>query len=321
MGLYKLKNTEFNIEDGIVERVKSDAIDYERHFESWLENSPTLLLDDEDIGNTVLWIGRQVTANVGTVDKYPDLIGIDSSGDLIIVELKKGRTPRDVVAQILEYAAWGALLNYNDLDGLSRQYYSNDTINSGKCLKEIFQEVLNIEDEAIEEINFNRKQKLYIVAEEVSPIVKQVSEHLRDIYKMNINHLEYQVLRTNDGEYLLSVEKTLGFDTISPIVSSSGWNGNEKVRDIVYKEVLLFTNQNKKVFFTPKEIINDLIIKYPNVNKTTIRCQLIMDCVNHTSRKHYPSGQQDYYYVDNGSYRLYDSNIDGKWDWEGKPVL
>jgi hypothetical protein len=33
------------------------------------------------------------------------LIGIDSAGDLLIVELKKGKTPREVVAQILEYAA------------------------------------------------------------------------------------------------------------------------------------------------------------------------------------------------------------------------
>ena len=62
MGLYKLKNTSSNIEDGIVEKIKTDSIDYERYFESWLENSPSLLLDDEDGGNTVLWIGRQVTA-------------------------------------------------------------------------------------------------------------------------------------------------------------------------------------------------------------------------------------------------------------------
>ncbi len=34
MGLYRLKNTKLNIEDGIVERVKSDAIDYEKYFET-----------------------------------------------------------------------------------------------------------------------------------------------------------------------------------------------------------------------------------------------------------------------------------------------
>lgn len=90
-------------------------------------------------------------------------------------------------------------------------------------------------------IIFNRKQKLYIVAEEVSPVVRQVSEYLRDCYKMNINHLEYQVLKTKDEEYLISVEKTLGFDIVSNnelkpgvSISRSGWNGNEKVKDIIY---------------------------------------------------------------------------------------
>lgn len=318
-----LKNTNIDIEKGIVERIKSDNIDYERYFESWLENSPALLLDDEDGGNTVLWIGRQVTANVGTVDKFPDLIGIDASGDLIIVELKKGKTPRDIIAQILEYASWGASLEYNDLDELARNYYINDKDNSGKSLKEVFQEVFNIEDDSIKEVIFNRKQKLYIVAEEVSPIVRQVSEYLRDTYKVNINHLEYQVLRTKDDEYLLSVEKMLRFDSIiKPGVnqSSSGWNRNERVKDIVYREVSLFTKEDKTVIFTPKDIIKELVTQYPNVNKSTVRCQLIADCVNHTSRKHYPSGQQDYYFLDNGSYRLYNSDKDGKWDWEGKLI-
>ena len=329
MGLYMLKNTWKDIEDGIVEKVKSDSIDYECYFESWLENSPSLLFDDEDDGNTVLWIGRQVTASVGDVGKFPDLIGIDASGDLVIVELKKGKTPREVIAQILEYAAWGSQLDYNDLDDLARSYYSNDKNNSGKSLKEIFQEIFNIEDDVIKEIDFNRRQKLYIVAEEVSPVVRQVSEYLKNTYKININHLEYQVFKTKDDEYLLSVEKTLGFDMNrnnnikSGInISSTGWNGNEKVKDIIYREVIAFTNGNKAETFTPKDIIKSLIERYPNVNKSTVRCQLIQDCVNHTSRKHYPSGQQDYYFlVDNGSYRLYDSDKDGKWDWEGKPIM
>ncbi len=77
MGLYMLKNTGKDIEDGIAEKVKSDSIDYECYFESWLQNSPSLLFDDEDDGNTVLWIGRQVTASVGDVGKFPDLIGFN----------------------------------------------------------------------------------------------------------------------------------------------------------------------------------------------------------------------------------------------------
>ncbi|MEW6696281.1 MAG: DUF7669 domain-containing protein [Bacillota bacterium] len=297
MGLYKLKVIGENLEHGIVEKVKTDTINYEKCFESWLENSPALLLDD-DAGSTVLWIGRQISANIGDTDKYPDLLGIDTSGDLVIVELKKGRTPREVIAQILEYAAWGSRLEYELLDELARGYYAKDPVLSGKSLKELYQEVFNPDSDTEKEVSFNRKQKLYIVAEVVSPVVKQVSEYLRDCYNMNLNHLEYEILRTPDGEYLISVEKTLGYekpsikDARTGIVSStSRWKETVKIKDVISGEIDDITKGNKNVIFSPNDVIQRLKIKYQDINISTIRCQIIQDCVNHTSRKHYPSGQ------------------------------
>jgi len=48
-------------------------------------------------------IGRQVYTDFG---KYIDLLAIDATGSIIIIELKKHKTPRDVVAQAIDYAAW-----------------------------------------------------------------------------------------------------------------------------------------------------------------------------------------------------------------------
>src|SRR5690625_7620785 len=48
-------------------------------------------------------IGRQVYIDFG---KYIDLLAIDGTGSIIIIELKKHKTPRDVVAQAIDYAAW-----------------------------------------------------------------------------------------------------------------------------------------------------------------------------------------------------------------------
>lgn len=48
-------------------------------------------------------IGRQVYTDFG---KYIDLLAIDTTGSIIIIELKKHKTPRDVVAQTIDYAAW-----------------------------------------------------------------------------------------------------------------------------------------------------------------------------------------------------------------------
>ena len=68
-----------------------------------------LLLEEqifEDISilnSNWLLIGRQVYTDFG---KYIDLLAIDAFGSVIVIELKKHKTPRDVVAQTIDYAAW-----------------------------------------------------------------------------------------------------------------------------------------------------------------------------------------------------------------------
>ena len=50
----------------------------------------------------LLIIGRQVPTDLG---KSIYLFGVDREGNVVVVELKRDRTPRDVVAQALEYDA------------------------------------------------------------------------------------------------------------------------------------------------------------------------------------------------------------------------
>ena len=48
-------------------------------------------------------IGRQVgTAHGGRID----LLAISEDGSLTVIELKRDKTSRDIVAQILDYASW-----------------------------------------------------------------------------------------------------------------------------------------------------------------------------------------------------------------------
>lgn len=84
--------------------------------------------------------------------------------------------------------------------------------------------------------------------------------------------------------------------------------------------MLEFTKENRNIRFVPKDIIKVLLEKYPDINKSTVRCQLIQHCVNHTSRKHYASGQEDFYFWEDGVYRIYDEENDGSWDWQGNPI-
>lgn len=49
-----------------------------------------------------LLIGRQVRTGF---DKLIDLLAVDANGTVIVIELKRDNTPRDVVAQAIDYAS------------------------------------------------------------------------------------------------------------------------------------------------------------------------------------------------------------------------
>lgn len=325
MGLYKLQMESEDISTATLEKAKADTIDYEKDFENWLENSPHVLLDEDD-ESSILWIGRQTAATVEDSIKYPDLLGIDASGNLIIVELKKGRTPREVLAQLLEYATWGSALTYSDLNDIACSYFKKKSANFNKSLSQICHEEFFPDSEGELKVEFNKNQKLFVVAEEISPVIRKVASHLRTKYKLNIHCMEYEVLKLQQGEYLVSTEKIVGYDGIeagkSPSASLVRWNQPLKVKDVVSDTVTRFTKGENSTTFSQAEIYKELIKEFPDINKTTVGCQIVQDCVNHSSRKHYPNGQRDLYFrVEKGKYRLYNTSNDGKWDWKGEKIF
>jgi RecB family endonuclease NucS len=94
MRVFKIENsslTSYREEDFKIDNV-------EKILEEWIENSPNAVFEDEE----VLIIGRQVTTNLG---KAVDLLGLDKKGNTVVIELKREKTPRETVAQILEYAS------------------------------------------------------------------------------------------------------------------------------------------------------------------------------------------------------------------------
>lgn len=324
MGLYKLNYKKKDLSDGVLEGTNKKSVDYEKDFENWLENSPHVLFEDDF--TTVMWIGRQVTATNDKYVRYPDLLGINANGDLVIVELKKGKTPREVVAQILEYAAWSSNLNYKDLNTMAIKYYENDSQFESMELYEIFNTIFYPDNNDDVEIKFNTSQKLFIIAEEITATVKEVVKYLNRVGGLDIICIEYDVYKTETGDFFIGTEKIedskeVSSKAINVNTDGSRWNEDIKVRDVIKKAVLAITKGEISAVFTPKEVINLVLQKYPDFNKSTARCQIIQDCVNHSSRRHYKGGQQDLYFlIDKGHYRLYDVKKDGSWNWEGKRI-
>ena len=83
--------------------------------ENWLETNPDGILEDGDL----LIIGRQVSTNLGSII---DLLGIDRQGDVVVLELKRDRTPRETLAQALEYASFVENLDTAQLEKILQSF-------------------------------------------------------------------------------------------------------------------------------------------------------------------------------------------------------
>ena len=67
-------------------------------------------------------IGRQVSTDFGGAI---DLLCLDSAGNTVVVELKRGLTPREVTAQALDYASWVKGLSSKELMDKATEYFKN----------------------------------------------------------------------------------------------------------------------------------------------------------------------------------------------------
>lgn len=89
-----------------LQRVKPVSMDSESRLEDCLCEDLSILSPD------LMLIGRQIATDFG---KIIDLLAMDAEGNLTVIELKRNRTPRDVVAQVLDYASWVQNLSYDEI--------------------------------------------------------------------------------------------------------------------------------------------------------------------------------------------------------------
>ena len=93
---------------------KPEKISFSR-IESEAKLEDTIVQDISILSSGLMLIGRQVPTVHG---KFIDLLAMDAEGNLSVIELKKHRTPREVVAQLLDYASWVQTLSYEDIAGI-----------------------------------------------------------------------------------------------------------------------------------------------------------------------------------------------------------
>ena len=78
----------------------------EKDLREMIVSAPGLLSDEW------MLIGKEVKTSS---NKFIDLLAIAPDGSLVVVELKRDHTPREVVAQALDYASWVANLEAQEI--------------------------------------------------------------------------------------------------------------------------------------------------------------------------------------------------------------
>ncbi|MFC0385134.1 hypothetical protein, partial [Muricoccus vinaceus] len=135
-------------------------------------------------------IGRQErTLHAGRID----LLAIAPDGSLILIEIKRDRTPRDVVAQALDYASWVEGLQPDEIAAIYGRF------TSGRSLAADFQARFG---EPLDEDQLNSDHQIVIVAAALDADSERIVEYLAR-RGIDINVLCFQVF-SQGGQQLLS---------------------------------------------------------------------------------------------------------------------
>lgn len=155
----------------------------EELLEDMIESDPSILEDEW------LIIGRQVTTKY---KKEIDLLAIAPDSSLVIIELKRSKTPREVVAQAIDYATWVEQLEADEISSIFEKY------SNGRNLQQVFREKFKIE---LEEENLNQSHQMVIVASELDDATERIINYLSE-RGIAINAVFFDVFADGKEQFL-----------------------------------------------------------------------------------------------------------------------
>lgn len=145
--------------------------------------------DSRILSSEWMLIGRQeLTSHGGRID----LLAIAPDGSLVLIELKRDRTPREIVAQAMDYASWVELLTPDKIAQIYQRF------SNGGNLDDAFRARFGTE---LDEETLNQSHQIVIVAAELDDSSERIIGYLneRDIA---INAALFRVFQHGDDQLL-----------------------------------------------------------------------------------------------------------------------
>ena len=186
------------------------GMDYEQELQE------IIAADLSIVDPSLMMIGREVATPGGRID----VLAIDADGNLVVIELKRGRTPRDVVAQTLDYGSWIRGMTSEEIANTYLDYqcrFSSEA--TAKGINDALRERFNsVPDE------LNTAHRLIVVAGELDPPTERIVLYLKEEYDVNIDVVIIRAFQDGDRRYL--TRAWLNDPVVFPIEPTKGeWNG------------------------------------------------------------------------------------------------
>lgn len=184
----------------------------EKELHEFLARDPSLL------GVRLLVIGSEVLTPYG---KRLDLLAIDADGHLHVLELKRDKTPREVVAQILDYGSWVSMLSRDEVIDIADKHLD-------QAFEAAFEDVFG--ESPPDEIN--GELQLTVVASELDSSSERIVTFLRG-FGVPVNAVFFSYLEDDGRRYLArswlaaSEEGQRATTTAAKKSKRAAWNGQD----------------------------------------------------------------------------------------------
>ena len=176
----------WSVDGEALSELPRQPVDLESRLEDWMDSDVSVLSDD------LLVIGRQLDTEGGGI---LDLLCLDRAGDVVIVELKRGKTPREVVAQALDYAAWAGDLSFEELKRLGDAHLADAGGLDAAFLARFDAELPDV---------LNAEHRLLVVASEIDPRSERIIRYLAETRGVPINAVTFNYFQASDKRELLA---------------------------------------------------------------------------------------------------------------------
>lgn len=176
MILYRIDKQENKLEEITVTTFAENEIKERQHIEEWIRKNPEIL------GEDLLIIGHEYSYDKLDINERLDLLALDRNGNVVVIEVKRDQSGKDVDFQALKYASYCARLSQKNLLDIYANYLikHNEQTNP----KDALQEFLNAEDEEDLNAMLNGTQRIIIVGKDFDKRILSVCTWL---YENNID--------------------------------------------------------------------------------------------------------------------------------------